>query len=284
MNPIELHEQKEQCLGYLSRMDGKAAQKLFGTNERGIKMMLSTRRISKDNMEILITKMAKDGIKVKAVEKPALSPNELLAQAATAPQQPPQGPEEEGGITIMSEQDHPTQEVFAQEEIAPSVEVGEGRRLMICFPCYRTTNPATLLALMALYDRTKMMFSLQNGTIIINARNRLADTFLRSECEWSFWVDDDIIPPYGNEASFRGLTGIRKNELSDVAAGTNAILRLVGSAKQRNAKIMSGLYYGRNRFGRGMFAEAIAGKASDNESRVAAGKNLVTETAWAAAG
>lgn len=276
---------KEQCLGHLSRLPVKEAMKILNIKEQGVKLILNTRRISQENMELLAADMVKRGIKVLEVEKP-VAPNAVIAQpSATA-----QGPEEEGGMEEQQPPDEPeysvTSDVQPAMEEAPTPVAGDPleRKLMICFASYRFTNPATMMAILGMWDRAKMMFALEHGTMIINARNRLADTFLRSGCDWSFWLDDDVICPFGNDASFRAMTGIKQTDLPATSTGANTILRLVNSARQRNAKIMSGLYYGRNAQGRAMFGEGLAQQEADRESRVSAGRDIVKPTAWAATG
>jgi len=165
-----------------------------------------------------------------------------------------------------------------------------GKRLAICFPCYRQTNPVTNFALMALFDKTKMRYLQRHNTQIVKARNALADMFLKSGCEWSFWLDDDMIPPIGNAEWFYAQTKKDKRKFPATAAGHNAILRLHNMAKQSGKHIVSALYFGRNSTGRAMFAEALrnddAGRNADREARRDAGKPHagLKQTAWAATG
>jgi hypothetical protein len=256
------------------------ACRVMDCGDRAVRLAINTRRISQAKMDLIIA----DIVKKDGSRSP--TPNEMLKKAKEHPK-PQQGPEEEGGI----EEQSPMEKIVEEAEkvfdpVTDSVTANEPveRKLMICFPCYRNTNPATLMSILGMWDRSKMMFALEHGTVLINARNRLANTFLRSGCEWSFWLDDDMVAPFGNEMSFRGLTGIGPAKLSSVAADTNSITRLVQTAKQRNAKIVSGLYFGRNNQGRAMYAEAIASKAADNEARTSAGKDFIKETKWAATG
>lgn len=279
---------KEQCLGHLSRLPLAEAMKILKTKEQGIKLILNTRRISQVNMDLLVADMVKRGIKV--LDTAPVAPNSLIAK----PEETPQGPEEEGGMPPAEPEGTQPPEPTMRMETAPAVVAPQSpspvagepveRKLMICFASYRFTNPATMMAILGMWDRAKMMFALEHGTMIVNARNRLADTFLRSGCDWSFWLDDDVICPFGNEASFRSMTGIKAADMPSSAAGANTILRLVNAARNRNAKIMSALYYGRNPQGRAMFAEGLSNSDRDRESRVNAGRDVVTPTAWAATG
>jgi hypothetical protein len=162
-----------------------------------------------------------------------------------------------------------------------------GRDLMICSPMYRTTNPLTHFALMALFDRTKMRYEQKHGTRLVMARNQIAHNFLKSGCQWSFWLDDDMIPTIGNSGWWRRAVHAPA-EFPESAAGVNIINRLTDSALKQNAKIMSAIYYGRNEFGRAMYAEAIPigaeGSGETTRARSITGGGTVKRTAWCAMG
>jgi len=54
-------------------------------------------------------------------------------------------------------------------------------------------------------------FELVGNTLIPSARNELADRFLKSRAEWSFWLDSDVFMPYGNASdTFLAYTGATK--------------------------------------------------------------------------
>lgn len=174
-----------------------------------------------------------------------------------------------------------------QGEQIPERSLWAGKDLAICSPFYRTTNPLTNFALMALFDRTKMRYFQEHGTYLIRARNRLAFKFLESGCQWSLWVDDDMIPPIGNSTWWRKAVNA-PDTFNESAASVNVINRLMQSADRVNGKIISSLYFGRNEFGRAMFAEAIPlgrdGAVETHRARQAAGTDKIRQTAWVAAG
>lgn len=73
----------------------------------------------------------------------------------------------------------------------------------------------------------------ETDTLIQRARNRCADAFLRSEAEWSWWVDGDIVPPWGDPAFFYDLKklGIRQNRIAPEFLKVRALERLMGHGK-----------------------------------------------------
>ena len=125
----------------------------------------------------------------------------------------------------------------------------ENRQVAICLPFYKTTNPRTAFALLSMVDRKRMSISLDFGDAAIwHSRNKLADNFLRSGLEWSLWVDDDMLPPFGNASLFNSYTGF---DLPDKFAGMHGIDRLLSHSKT----LVGGLYRGRWPQGRPVFAE-----------------------------
>lgn len=169
----------------------------------------------------------------------------------------------------------------------PETKLWTGRDLMICAPFYRTTNPLTNFALLALFDRSRMRYEQKHGTFITRARNQIAHQFLKSGCQWSFWIDDDMIPTIGDSGWWRRSVHAPA-EFPEAAAGVNIINRLTDSALKQNAKIMSAIYYGRNEFGRAMYAEGIPdgaeGMAETVRARTITGGGTIKQTAWAAMG
>lgn len=121
----------------------------------------------------------------------------------------------------------------------------EGRDLCVLFPCYKTTNPATAWALVALaldLGKERARFDMEMGdAMIVNTRNKLADRFLASGCKWSLWLDDDVIPPIGRAEWFRRTC--YAEGMPDEIAGRHVVNRLIGSGKT----IIGGTYWGRRK-------------------------------------
>lgn len=144
-------------------------------------------------------------------------------------------------------------------------------------PSYKTVHPATAFCINALFDKNTMkMFTSYGDAFIAHARNELARKFLASECEWSIWIDDDMIVPFGDAAWFNRVSGFG---FADKFAGMNAVERLLSHKKT----LVGGLYYGRNRFGKPMFAEAC-GSAVEAAACRRGPQDVIKICKWVATG
>lgn len=129
--------------------------------------------------------------------------------------------------------------------------VGEGRNVFICLPQYKATNPTTLFSLLALWNRSQMRCKMHFGDAFIShTRNKLASAFLDSGCEWSLWVDDDMVFPVGDAAWYNGITDMH---LPASLAGEHTLNRLLKHGKT----LVAGLYFGRSPRGKPMFYEGV---------------------------
>jgi len=128
-------------------------------------------------------------------------------------------------------------------------ELIENRQIMLSLAWYKQTNPRTAFALMSMMDRKRMAVSLDFGdAYVVHARNKLADHFLRSKLEWSVWLDDDNVPPFGNAKLYNSFTGFN---LSEKFAGLHGIDRLLSHGKT----LIGGVYRGRWEHSKPIFAE-----------------------------
>jgi hypothetical protein len=156
-----------------------------------------------------------------------------------------------------------------------------GKDVMVCFPCYKYTNPATAAMLIAFaldFGRDKIRFEFQLGdAMIYHARNKLAMQFLASDCQWCLWVDDDIIPPVGRPGFTKFFTGLPNDYPVDVLS-LHTLERLLSHKKS----IVGATYFGRNKNGPPMFAEAL----NNADARMAARTytDEVRATEWVATG
>lgn len=128
----------------------------------------------------------------------------------------------------------------------------EGKRLFIGFISYKYTNPATCWSLVQLAldlgkEKVRFDFDLGNARIY-DARNKLANRFMKSECEWMLFIDDDMILPTAREGYFRWITRKPVKQYSN-ADGLHTVHRLVSHQKT----LVGALYYGRNIQGQPMF-------------------------------
>lgn len=157
----------------------------------------------------------------------------------------------------------------------------EGKRLSVLFPCYKDTNPATAWCLLAIaldLGREKVRFDMEIGdAMIYHSRNALAHRFVESGCEWSFWLDDDMIIPIGRAGWFKKI-GQLPESYSNAIAGQHTINRLI----QHNRKMVAGTYFGRNVKGRPMFHEGLRNSNAEKIARSNTA-NLI-ETKWAGTG
>lgn len=127
----------------------------------------------------------------------------------------------------------------------------EGRKVTILQPFYKSVHPITHFAILGLLDRTKMGAIMRyNDAFIAHSRNNLAKMFLETDVEWSFWIDDDMIVPWGNAPWFNQYTGMN---LPDRFAGKHTLNALLS----HNKTIVGGLYFGRNPSGRAVYYEAM---------------------------
>lgn len=134
----------------------------------------------------------------------------------------------------------------------------EGKKVAFLFPWYKTSNPRTVFALMALLDRTKMSVLLDFGdAFIAHSRNKLVDNFLKTGVEWACFCDDDMVPPFGNAKLWRSFTGF--SDIPDKFAGLNSVDRLLASGKT----LIGALYFGRWSSGKPVYCEGAESKQEE---------------------
>lgn len=170
----------------------------------------------------------------------------------------------------------PVDEIFDPESV-PETLMFEGKKVCISLPWYKTTEPRTAFSIMALLDRKKTSVMLDFGdAFIAHSRNKLADSFLKSGCEWQLCVDDDMILPFGNAKLFNSFTGFNH---PDAYAGLNTIERLLSHGKT----LVGGLYFGRWKNGRPVYAGAAESKLEEDFCRRGP-QNLCQPTRWVGTG
>ena len=119
-----------------------------------------------------------------------------------------------------------------------------GRDLMVGFPCYKTTNPVTAFAMIAMaldFGRDKIRFDMSIGdSMVYHSRNRLAEKFLQTDAKYLLMMDDDIIPCIGRPAWMRSTVQSAQN-VPDLPLQRHIIHRLLNSGKT----LIGGAYFGR---------------------------------------
>jgi len=119
-----------------------------------------------------------------------------------------------------------------------------GRDIFVGFSCYKTTNPVTAFAMIAMaldFGRDKIRFDMSIGdAMIYHSRNTIVKKFLETDAKWLFMMDDDIIPSIGRPAWLRSTVHAARN-LPDLPLQRHILHRLIGSGKT----LIGGAYFGR---------------------------------------
>lgn len=88
-----------------------------------------------------------------------------------------------------------------QVQTFPQIASGwRSKKIALMLPWYKTSNPVTAAMCMAIVKQnpqTKIYLELGDA-IIQNARGKCVDYFMQEDCEWSIWIDDDIVAPFGS--------------------------------------------------------------------------------------
>lgn len=90
------------------------------------------------------------------------------------------------------------------EQILKSVIDGRwSRRVTMLLPSNRDINTHVVYSMLAQIRRCPWMgFSYVADTVLQRARNICAHKFLRSNSEWSYWIDSDVIAPFKDPGFF----------------------------------------------------------------------------------
>jgi hypothetical protein len=136
-----------------------------------------------------------------------------------------------------------------------------GRDVFVGFPCYKTTNPVTAFAMIALaldFGRDKIRFDMSIGdAMVYHSRNRLAEKFLQTDARYLLMLDDDIIPCIGRPAWMRS-TVVSSRNVQDAPLQRHILHRLVNSGKS----LVGGAYFGRQEGGKLMCSDQSLEKAA----------------------
>jgi hypothetical protein len=157
------------------------------------------------------------------------------------------------------------------------IAANAGTRVFVALPWQKHTNPITSFCVNGLLDRRRTTACLNFGDAFVShSRNTCAELFLASDCEWSLWVDDDMLIPFGNAKWFNAYSGF---DLPEKFAGLHAIDRLLSHKKT----LVGGLYFGRHPHGAPMYAEGMSNPAEADFARRAP-MDVVKPTRWVATG
>lgn len=163
--------------------------------------------------------------------------------------------------------------------IKPLYEGGlkEGQRLAICMNTNRQVDWRTMQSILKLYESEKMQLILHPTNFLIRGRNQLAHRFLQTKCEWSLWVDDDMVLPCSDAAWFKH--ACQAPTFPDTYAGINAIGRLLHHGKT----LVGGCYFDRIAGGKAQFNDAAASREINADVKNGPRADL-RPTKWVAAG
>ena len=123
-----------------------------------------------------------------------------------------------------------------------------GRDIFVGFPCYKTTNPVTAFALIAMaldFGKDKIRFDMSIGdAMIYHSRNKIAQKVLETDAKWLLMIDDDIIPCIGRPAWMKSTVASARN-MPDAPLQRHVLQRLIGA----NKTLIGGAYFGRQEGG-----------------------------------
>jgi hypothetical protein len=160
------------------------------------------------------------------------------------------------------------------------------RKVIMMTPLALPVLPWVHYAHMAMLRKLPWMGYTQiTDTLIQVARNKCAHDFLRSEAEWSFWVDGDIVPCFGDPAFFydKERLGVDPARIPPQWLQTTTLDRLLQAQKT----IVGGIYNQRRKFGRIVNSLELnkQGKSANGDLlRTKGPQDQVVETEWAACG
>lgn len=151
------------------------------------------------------------------------------------------------------------------------------KSVMLTLPWLKHTNPITAFCVMGLLEKRRVTKLLNFGdAFVAHSRNKCADLFLESDCEWMLTIDDDVVLPFGNAKWFNAFTGFDHPEKF---AGMDALDRLLS----HNKTLVGGLYCGRHPKGALMYAEG-ANIPSEAAFARKGPHDLIKPTRWVATG
>jgi len=156
-----------------------------------------------------------------------------------------------------------------------TVEI-HGQKIIVAKPWQKTVHPLTAFSVGQLCDRRRTADMLNFGdAFVIHTRNKCAEAFLSSPCEWMLMVDDDMVIPFGDAKWYHKATGFN---FPQPFMGFNALDRLLSHKKT----LVGGLYSGRYPKSNLMYNEAS--QPEENAWVRRGPHNMIKPTRWVATG
>jgi hypothetical protein len=97
--------------------------------------------------------------------------------------------------------------------------------IAFCCPTDRDFPPVTMECFGVLMRNYQTPLVIKSETLLIRARNVIVERFLRTNAEWSFWADSDMVLPFGNAQWFKDKSKI--TNLRPEQYGFDVIKRLL---------------------------------------------------------
>lgn len=125
------------------------------------------------------------------------------------------------------------------------------KQVGIAIPVAQLVEPITLQSMMGVVNYAArngvdvVNIGVTKGQLIDDARNGLAESFLSSDVEWMFWMDSDMVFP------------------------KETLVELFKTAEEKNAKMVSGVYYQR----KGLNFPVLWSRGADLEDGTKSGVN-----------
>jgi hypothetical protein len=134
----------------------------------------------------------------------------------------------------------------------PTTIITYGKKVLIALPWQKSVSPITAHCVSQLIDRRRTSTMLNFGdAFVAHTRNKCADVFLDSPCEYMLMIDDDMVIPFGNATWFNAYT---RFNFPEPFAGFNALDRLMSHGKS----LVGALYFGRHPHGPPVYNEGTA--------------------------
>ena len=150
----------------------------------------------------------------------------------------------------------------------------EGKMIAVLTPTLGHPSVGYTMTVANLFERDKMRFKMMKSHFIVPARNKLAEWFLfQTNCEWSFWLDDDTALSWGDVAWFR--EEINNPQFPDQYAKLHPIGRLLSQGR----RFIGACYFGRHPGARAQFADAFSSRMADDAAHIGP-RDLIQETSW----
>src|SRR6202021_2023742 len=98
---------------------------------------------------------------------------------------------------------------FSQSRVSMAYRKAE-YPVTIMMPYVSAINGPVVASMLYYAKHLDVGFELVGNSIISVARNELANRFLNSNAEWSFWLDSDVFVPFGSADVFTAYSGAKK--------------------------------------------------------------------------